>query len=113
MNIYVTGLGCIVFGLIIDKFCIFFFFGGFVIWSVEDESMGLCDLLLAYHALMKMAWLWFVILWFFMWSLEFFFFLICFFILGLGLGPLDWALSEDGWTGPMVRVWGSNKKPIY
>ena len=64
MNISVTGLGCIVFGLMIDKFLLFYYYF-FFMWSVENESMGLCDLLLAYHVLMKMAWLWFV-----MWSVE-------------------------------------------
>ena len=67
-------LSCIVFGLIIDKFYNFFFFF-LVICDVECGKWkhGSCDPFLAYHALMKMAWLWFAILWFLMWSLEFFY----------------------------------------
>ena len=40
---------------------------------------------------------------------KFFFFLK----LGQGLGPLDWALKGDGWTGADWGVWGLNKNLVY
>ena len=107
--ISVIGLGWIVFGLIIDKFCNFFFFFGDLwceVWKMKAWVLWSVLVFLAYHALMKMAWLWFVILWFLMWSLEIFFLFV--FLIGsrfraFRLGPEGGRLDGACGAGPGPR----------